>query len=311
MNPPLFTDKGAGTLHHVVRIFFALIAILYFYMAPAFVMAIANWLPWLVVIGYAAGHIAIMVAPLARKNLFAIALDMLVLGLLVVLDGGNPPPMMALVFIAALSNGLMYGLQRFLIALAAGLLVLAVALPIRFGLATEPNVAASLFLLFALTACMLFFALIIWRNQRLTLATLEATWRDPETGFISRNALISTAGWLVPLHDRISSPLTLVLVTHEQLGLLADHVAKRIRRSDVAARYDEHHLALLLPCTATAAAEQLLSDLQDRHNGLRAAVMTLLDSKESLEQHLQSLLSAMSRTDTSEDRWLAYASKRV
>jgi GGDEF domain-containing protein len=154
---------------------------------------------------------------------------------------------------------------------------------------------------------MLYFGLMIWRNQALARAALEATWRDPDTDFISREALISTAGWLVPLHDRISSPMTLALVHHDELPQLANRVAHRIRRSDVAARYDKQHLALLLPCTATAAAEQLLNDLRDRHPGLRAAIMTLSDGDAALEQALAHLQSSMARTRNDNDHWLAHA----
>ena len=167
--------------------------------------------------------------------------------------------------------------------------------------------SASLLLVAALSACMLYFGLMIWRNQHLSRAALEATWRDPDTDFISREALVSTAGWLVPLHDRISSPLTLVLVRHHELPLLADRVAQRIRRSDVAARYDEQHLALLLPCTATAAAEQLLNDLRTRHQGLRAAMMTLANGDAALEQALSHLQASMARTTEEDNHWLAHA----
>ena len=214
---------------------------------------------------------------------------------------------MALLFIAVLSNGLLHGLKRFLIMLIGAEIVLAFVLPIRLSYASAPTASASLFLVAALSACMLYFGLMIWRNQHLSRAALEATWRDPDTDFISREALVSTAGWLVPLHDRISSPLTLALVQHNELPLLADRVAQRIRRSDVAARYDEQHLALLLPCTATAAAEQLLNDLRDRHPGLRAAVMTLTDGDAALEQAFSHLQTSMARTTEEDNHWLAHA----
>ncbi|KZZ26251.1 hypothetical protein A3754_11850 [Alcanivorax sp. HI0083] len=75
----------------------------------------------------------------------------------------------------------------------------------------------------------------------------------------------------------------------------------------MAARYDEQHLALLLPCTATAAAEQLLNDLRDRHPGLRAAVMTLTDGDAALEQAFSHLQTSMARTTEEDNHWLAHA----
>ena len=242
-----------------------------------------------------------------NADAFASALDLLTLGIVLLLDAGDPPPTMALLFIAVLSNGLLHGLKRFLIMLAGAEIVLAFVLPIRLSYSDAASASASLLLVAALSACMLYFGLMIWRNQHLSRAALEATWRDPDTDFISREALVSTAGWLVPLHDRISSPLTLVLVRHHELPLLADRVAQRIRRSDVAARYDEQHLALLLPCTATAAAEQLLNDLRTRHQGLRAAMMTLANGDAALEQALSHLQASMARTTEEDNHWLAHA----
>ncbi|HBU66117.1 MAG TPA: GGDEF domain-containing protein, partial [Alcanivorax sp.] len=137
---------------------------------------------------------------------------------------------------------------------------------------------------------------------------VETAWRDPQTGFISRTALTSTAGWLIPLHDRLSSPLTLVLVHHPDINALAETVSQRLRRSDVIARYDEDHLALLLPSTATGAAERVLADLRERQPGLRAAVMTLNSANAALEQVLYHLQTAMPRTRDDQDHWLAHAS---
>ena len=306
-NSRFTSDQGVLLMQYLARGLFATLAVIYFHNTEQFFFSAPKATPWLLFIAYVGIQLILLFWRPANADAFSSALDLVTLGIVMLFDAGTPPPTMALLFVAVLSNGMLHGLKRFLIMLLGAEVVLAIVLPIRLSYAPVADSSASLFLVAALTACMLYFGLMIWRNQVLARAALEATWRDPDTDFISREALVSTAGWLVPLHDRISSPLTLALVEHHDLPLLADRVAQRIRRSDVAARYDDTHLALLLPCTATAAAEQLLNDLRDRHPGLRAAVMTLTDGDAALEQALGHLQSTMARTREDDDHWLAHA----
>ncbi len=301
------SDQGVVLMQYLARALFALLAVFYFHNTDQFYFALPQATPWLLFFAYAGLQLALLIWRPSNGDVFSSALDLLTLGIVMLLDAGSPPPTMALLFVAVLSNGLLHGLKRFLIMLAGAEIVLAFVLPIRLSYASTPDSSASLFLMAALSICMLYFGLMIWRNQVLARAALEATWRDPDTDFISREALVSTAGWLVPLHDRISSPLTLVLIQHDELPQLSDQVAQRIRRSDVAARYDATQLALLLPCTATAAAEQLLNDLRDRHPGMRAALMTLADGDIALEQALAHLEQTMARTTEDDSHWLAHA----
>ncbi len=301
------SDQGVVLMQYLARALFALLAVFYFHNTDQFYFALPQATPWLLFFAYVGLQLALLIWRPSNGDVFSSALDLLTLGIVMLLDAGSPPPTMALLFVAVLSNGLLHGLKRFLIMLAGAEIVLAFVLPIRLSYASTPDSSASLFLMAALSICMLYFGLMIWRNQVLARAALEATWRDPDTDFISREALVSTAGWLVPLHDRISSPLTLVLIQHDELPQLSDQVAQRIRRSDVAARYDATQLALLLPCTATAAAEQLLNDLRDRHPGMRAALMTLADGDIALEQALAHLEQTMARTTEDDSHWLAHA----
>lgn len=306
-NSRFTTDNSAATVQFVARILFACLAMAYFYNTDALFFAISAHTTWAIFASYLAAHIALLVLRPRHTDIIASMIDLVTLGGMILLDPGTPPPTMALLFIVVLSGGLLYGLQRFILMLIGSELMLLVALPIRFSHPDSPDGVGSVFLAAALTTCMLYFGFMIWRNQGLAKAALEATWRDPDTDFISREALISTAGWLIPLHDRISSPLTLVLIQHDELSLLSDRVAQRIRRSDVAARYNENHLALLLPCTASAASEQLLNDLRDRHPGLRAALMTLSSADVALEQALAHLENSMARTQQDDEHWLAHA----
>ncbi|MBL7251640.1 GGDEF domain-containing protein [Alloalcanivorax sp. C16-2] len=307
------TEQGVIILQYVARALFAVLAVIYFNHSDGFFFALPAVTPWVLAGSYLGLQLLFLLARVPHATLLASGLDVVILGVVILIDAGQPPPTMALLFLAVLSNGLLYGLRRFLIMLAAAEVVLAIVMPIRLGYGDDsgallnPAASASLFLLAALTVCMLYFGLMIWRNQVLARQSVENAWRDPQTGFISRAALSSTAGWLIPLHDRLSSPLTLVLVHDDDLNALADAVAQRLRRSDIVARYDEEHLALLLPCTATGAAEQLLADLRGSRPGLRAALLTLHSANAALEQVLHHLQTAMPRTRPDDGHWLAHA----
>ena len=305
------TEQGVIVLQYLARALFAILAVLYFNHSEGFFFTVPAATPWILAGSYLALQLLFLVARVPHATILASGLDLVILGIVILLDGGEPPPTMALLFLAVLSNGLLHGLKRFLVMLAAAEVVLAIVMPIRISYSAsgaETAASASLFLLAALTVCMFYFGLMIWRNQVLSRQAVETAWRDPQTGFISRTALTSTAGWLIPLHDRLSSPLTLVLVHHPDINALAETVSQRLRRSDVIARYDEDHLALLLPSTATGAAERVLADLRERQPGLRAAVMTLNSANAALEQVLYHLQTAMPRTRDDQDHWLAHAS---
>jgi GGDEF domain-containing protein len=159
-------------------------------------------------------------------------------------------------------------------------------------------------------ACALYAGILLYRNQAHERLAHEATWRDPQTGLISHQALISTAGWLLPLHDRLASPLTLVLVhtgAKQSLSDMAESLSQRLRRSDVAARYGEQTLALMLPCTTVTAAENLLTDLRQNDGDFCAVLSAVTSSSHSLEAVLQHLQQQLQRANESGGHWLVHA----
>jgi hypothetical protein len=304
------SEQGAIILQYLARALFAVLAVIYFHHTPQFFVTVPESTPWLIAGAYLGLQLLLLISRADYAVILASTLDMVVLGVVMLLDGGEPPPTMALLFLAVLSNGLLYGLKRFLVMLLAAEVVLAIVLPIRMAYlpagVTQPA-SASLFLLAALTVCMIYFGLMIWRNQVLGRSALEAAWNDPQTGFISRAALVSTAGWMIPLHDRLSSPLTVVLLQHPDLNGFADAIIQRLRRSDVVARNDDDQLALLLPCTGGAEASQVIEHLRQRMPDLRAAVLTLNSSNLALEQVLHHLQQALPRSRDDDTHWLVYA----
>ena len=305
----LTSDRGMKIAQSLVRLLFALLALTYFSRQPALFIALPGFFLWLMLAGYLAAHTLLLLRPLRGASLLPAMVDLTTLAVLVVLDPGNPPPTLALLIVAVLSSGMLHGLRRFLLTLAGAVLAIALALTVRVHQSGTSLDIGSAFLLATLAVCVLYFALILVRTQRLERETLAATWRDPETRLVSRAALSHTAGWLLPLHDRLSSPLTATLLAVDEpqdLQLLTDAVSSRLRRSDIAARYDGTVIAVLFPCTRGKDAEQVLHTLHEKVPGLRGALVSLADPDISLEQILHHLNQALPRS-RQDGHWLVHA----
>lgn len=310
----LASEPGLHALQFIGRALFALLVGFYLLQAePAFAgFAPAGWMIWLALTVFVLIHAALLYRAPAVANIPGALLDLISIGLVTLLDPGTPPPALVLLVVAALSAGLVYGLRRFLYVLAGGVLVVALVIPARLAQADDATLAAStLFLLAVILVCVCYFGLMVYRNQVLARRAREETWRDPDTGLISHTAMISTAGWLLPLHDRLSSHLALAVLRparDAELKPLADQIATRLRRSDIAARYDQQTLALLLPDTPAADAERLLEELRADSPEFTTAVLVLSNPDHSLEAVLQHLRRTLERAREDDAHWLVHAS---
>ena len=162
------SDQGVVLMQYLARTLFAGLAVIYFHYADHFFFNLPQATPWLLFSAYVGIQLLLLIWRPVNADAFASALDLLTLGIVLLLDAGDPPPTMALLFIAVLSNGLLHGLKRFLIMLAGAEIVLAFVLPIRLSYSDAASASASLLLVAALSACMLYFGLMIWRNQHLS-----------------------------------------------------------------------------------------------------------------------------------------------
>lgn len=304
MNLPssLATDRGTNTLQLTARLLFTLLVIAYFTALPTLQMPLHGALLALLILLYLLVQGGLFFRPFAGAALISNLVDLSALGILVMLDPGEPPPTLALMIVAVLSTGLLNGLPRFLYSLGMAALVLMVVLPLRLHQSESPLTASSLFLLAVMLTCAVYFGLLLYLNKVLTRQAQEATWQDPQTGLISRNALSHTAGWLLPLHERLSSPLTAVMLRpHDpaQLEALANSLGQRLRRSDIGARADEQGLALLLPDTNVANAERVITSLRE-HAPPFTAVMTAVPRETSLDLVIDHLGETFQRGDTAQ-----------
>ncbi|MBZ2189753.1 GGDEF domain-containing protein [Alcanivorax sp. JB21] len=304
MNLPssLATDRGTNTLQLTARLLFTLLVIAYFTALPALQLPLHGALMALLIALYLLLQGGLFYRPFAGAPLIGNLIDLIALGVLVMLDPGEPPPTLALMIVAVLSTGLLNGLPRFLSSLGIAAVVLAVVLPLRLQQSDAPLAASSLFLLAVMLTCAVYFGLLLYRNKVLTRLAQESTWQDPQTGLISRTALSHTAGWLLPLHERLSSPLTAIMLRpHDpaQLDALAGGLSQRLRRSDIGARADDHCLALLLPDTNVANAERVITSLRE-HTPPFTAVMAAVPRETSLDLVIDHLGDTFRRGDTAE-----------
>lgn len=308
----LASEPGLHGLQLTGRTLFALLVTAYFLQADPRVngFILDPWMVWLALGAFLMIHTGLLYRAPSLGNTLAAALDLVSIGLVILLDPGTPPPTMVLLVVALLGAGLVYGLRRFLHVLGGALAVLVLAVPMRLAREDPALASGTLFLLATVLVCVAYFGLMTYRNQVLARQARDATWRDPDTGLISHNAMISTAGWLVPMHDRLSTHLSLALLRPDQpanLKELADQVATRLRRSDIAARYNRETLALLLPDTRAADAEGILAEVRRVAPGCRAALITVTSPEHSLEEVLEHLRHTLARAGDDTGHWLVHA----
>jgi hypothetical protein len=309
----LASKPGLHALQFLGRTLFALLVGFYFLAdEPSFgSFSPLSWMIWVALAGFLVIHAVLLYHAPAIANSPGALLDLISIGVVTLLDPGTPPPALVLLVVATLSAGLVYGLRRFLYVLAGSMLVVAVVIPARQAQTNEAALAAgTLFLLAVILVCVVYFGLMVYRNQVLARRARDATWRDPDTGLISHTAMISTAGWLLPLHDRLSSHLTLLLLRPSrgrELKPLADQIATRLRRSDIAGRYDQQTLAVLLPDTPAADAERLLEEMRNDTPDYTAAMLVLSHPDHSLEAVLQHLRRTLERASEDGEHWLVHA----
>ena len=111
------SDQGVVLMQYLARALFAGLAVMYFHHADHFFFTLPKATPWLLFCAYIGIQLLLLIWRPVNADAFASALDLLTLGIVLLLDAGDPPPTMALLFIAVLSNGLLHGLKRFLIML--------------------------------------------------------------------------------------------------------------------------------------------------------------------------------------------------
>lgn len=304
----LASETGLNLLQTLARLLFALLALLYFLHGDT-----SQPLPaltcWLLLAVYLLIHIALLRWRTATRRKIANLFDIFCIAVLVVFDPISTPATLLLFLVFTLSDGILFGLRSFIYLLIAACVATAIALGLHSIQLHVPISIGSLFVVATMAVCALYFLLLLMRHRQLTLNAEKAAWRNPTSGLITERALISTAGWLIPLHDRLAATLTVVLLApnaDNELAVVVDLICGRIRGSDIAGHFGES-LALLLPSTSAGAAESLLRDLHDNSAVFHAAVITLADARQALEPVLSHLETSLKRASDDSGHWLVHA----
>lgn len=294
--------KSFAVLRLLARVLFG--AVLVVYLNHQLSM---DWLLWAALGCYTALQAALL-RNTSVAEIAATGIDFVAITAAIWLDPAPLPPTLLMFLALTLSAGLLHGLQRFIIiaSLSVGILSGLFLLTARH----LDNPAAIYFALTLMVLCCLYAGVLLWRYRRREHFIREAAWQDPETGLISHRALLTTAGWLLPLHDRLSQTVTLVLLkcpNTSTLQALTEQLSRRLRRSDIAARYSEHTVALALPGTTLKEAESVLGVLRAEHPYILAAMVAACDAQRSLESILQHLEQHLQRAGDSSGHWLVQA----
>lgn len=303
----LASASGLNLLQTLARALFACLALLYFLGSDLPLVEPA--IGWSLLAVYLLVQLALLQWRATAGRLLANLIDLLAVTSLVIFDPLATPPTLVLFLMLTLSSGLLFGLRSCSQMLLASTLAIGLALPLHNHMQQAPVTSGSLFLIAALGLCALYFLLLLMRNQLLGRDAQQAAWRNPQTGLISQRALISTAGWLLPLHDRLAATLSLVVLTpdaNSSIEQLAETLGQRIRGSDIAAHYSDR-LALLLPATGAGSTGVLLQELRATHPHFMAASITLADDKQALEPVLEHLSQSLERARPDSDHWLVHA----
>lgn len=202
--------------------------------------------------------------------------------LLVTLNDPYPvPPMLALVFLAVLGNGLQHGRRLFLegmIGATAGLLLV---LPFRQWVLLDGVPYPLLFALIAFLAGAYYAYVVVARIERLKARAEALGERDPLTRLYNRRAFDRAASYLLRVSERTGTPLVLMFADlddfkavndrwgHEAgdrvLQTFAQLVEKHLRGADLAARYGGDEFVFMLVGTELPEAERVAERLKEQY----------------------------------------------
>lgn len=304
----LTSELGLNITQMLARSLFALLALLYYLNVDSLLM-IQPVVCWTLLAAYLVLHLALLPWRSAIRRFVANLVDLAAITGLVIIDPQPTPPTLLLFLVFTLSGGVLFGLRTFLAMLVISALAIALALPLHDGFQQVPPSYGSYFMVATLGLCALYFLLLLGRNQLLAMQASKAAWRNPQTRLLSQRALVSTAGWLIPLHDRMAATLSVAVLTpagDSTTLALANHLTQRLRRSDITGHFGTT-IALLLPSTSAGAAEALLRELHKDAPDFRASLITLTDANQALEPVLTQLEKSLDRARDDAEHWLVHA----
>ncbi len=188
------------------------------------------------------------------------------------------PPMVLLILIAVLGDGIQHGLKIFLEMLFSALVFIIIIFPLRHLITEEPPPYALFFLIFLMAFALYYAYMLIRRIEKMKKEAEEIGDQDALTGLLNRRAFAKSAKYLLSLHERTNMPLVVMFADlddfkqvndifgHEAgdrvLQYFAELVKEKLRRTDISARYGGDEFVFILTDISTEGAESVALRLQ-------------------------------------------------
>jgi len=188
------------------------------------------------------------------------------------------PPMVLLILIAVLGDGIQHGLKIFLEMLFGALVSGIIVFPLRhFITGTQPPYGLY-FTLFLLAFALHYAYMLIRRIEKMKKEAEEIGDQDALTGLLNRRAFAKAAQYLLSLHERTNMPLVVMFADlddfkqvndtfgHEMgdrvLIYFAEMVKTKLRKTDISARYGGDEFVFIITDISIESAELVARRLQ-------------------------------------------------
>jgi diguanylate cyclase len=270
-------------LQFFVRLSLAALAAIYFNWLPLPALVLNNLQIFLIINAFVVFHLLWWWNYKTRgPSLFSIRLGAWVdLGGAVTATLVDPfltPPMILLIMIAVLGDGIQHGLKLFLEILFGALVLIIIIFPLRHLITGQPVPYSLFFLVFLLAFALYYAYMLIRRIEKMKKEAEEIGDQDPLTGLLNRRAFVKSAKYLLSLHERTNMPLVVMFADlddfkqvndtfgHEMgdrvLQYFADLVREKLRRTDILARYGGDEFVFIITDISPESAESVARRLQ-------------------------------------------------
>jgi diguanylate cyclase len=270
-------------LQFIVRLSLAALTVIYFNWLPLPALVLNKLQIFLIINAFVVYHLLWWWNYKARgAGLFAIRLGAWIdLGGAVTATLVDPfltPPMLLLILIAVLGDGIQHGLKMFLEMLFGALVFIIIIFPIRHLITGEPPPYSLFFIVFLLAFALYYAYMLIRRIEKMKKEAEEIGDQDALTGLLNRRAFVKSAKYLLSLHERTNMPLVVMFADlddfkqvndtfgHEigdrVLQYFAELVREKLRRTDISARYGGDEFVFIITDISTEGAELVAHRLQ-------------------------------------------------
>jgi diguanylate cyclase (GGDEF)-like protein len=277
------TEIYMPVLQFTVRMSLAVLAAIYFYWLPIPALIFTKPLIFVIISSFILFHLLWWRHyRLKGAGLVAIRLscwvDLMSAVTATLIDPFPVPPMMLLILIAVLGNGIQHGLKIFLELLFSALGFIVVVFLLRRFLIGEWPSYSLCFFIFLLTFCLYYSYMLIRRIEHMKKEAEEIGEHDALTGLLNRRAFAKSAKYLLSLHQRTQLPLVIMFADlddfkrvndnygHEMgdkvLQRFSNFVKEGLRKTDITARYGGDEFVFILTDTSVERAEAVALRLQ-------------------------------------------------